>query len=318
VGRRGAEKRAKLWYKWRMRTTHPLSLDALLLTAILAVGSLPAVAQSAPRFSPSDLERLVSRVALYPDPLLAQLLAAATYYDQIPDAAKWSDGHHYLTGEALAAAITDDNVPWDPCVQALLPFPYVLQIMAGDMQWTTQLGNAYLARTWDVMEAVQRMRRIASDYGYLTRNKQVVITPFPAYITIMPANPDLMPVPIYSTGVVFLPPAAGASLTTSAIRYSLMERLGPAFAPWGWGSTRIAWDRRAVIVNNAQWGRVWGSRADYVHPYSDIHRDPKARTQEKHELMPRTEEEKRAWEDGRQHAEEHRDRATDKKPEHPN
>jgi hypothetical protein len=202
-------------------------------------------------------------------------------------------------------------------VQALLPFPYVLEHMAGDMEWTTPIGNAYLARTWDVMEAVQRMRRIASDYGYLTRNKQVTVTPYPAYIMIMPAKPDLMPVPIYNIGVVFLAPAVGASMTTSTIRYSLIENVA-AFAPWGWASTRIAWDRRAVIVNNTQWQRGWSNRGDYVHPYPDIHRDPKARAQEKHDLIPRTDSEKRSWEDGRQRAEEHSDRATDKKPEHPN
>jgi Protein of unknown function (DUF3300) len=305
----------EVWYKWLMKTTH-LSVWAALLLA--AVGWQPLAAQSAPRFSSSELERLVSRIALYPDPLLAQVLAAATYYDQIPDAAKWSDAHHYLTGEALAAAITEDNVPWEPCVQALLPFSYVLEHMAGDMEWTTQLGNAYLAHTWEVMEAVQRMRRIANDYAYLVRNKQVLITPLPAYVMIMPANPDLMPVPIYSTGVVFLAPAAGASFSTSAISYRLIEHLGPAFAPWGWATTRIAWDRRAVIVNNAPWTRGWGSRAGYAHPYPDVHRDSKVRAQEKHELVPRTASEKASWEDGRQRAEEHSDRATDKKPEHPN
>src|SRR5580658_6007187 len=158
-----------------MRKMHVFALAVLLGAAF---GSRPLAAQ--PRFSPSELERLVSRIALYPDPLLAQVLAAATYSEQIPDAAKWSDGHHYLSGEALAAAITEDNVPWDPCVQALLPFPYVLEHMAGDMEWTTQIGTAFLARTWDVMEAVQRMRRIANDYSYLSRNKFITITPFPA------------------------------------------------------------------------------------------------------------------------------------------
>src|ERR1022692_3802230 len=273
-----------------------------------------------PRFSPADLERLVSRVALYPDPLLAEVLAAATYPEQIPDAAQWSDAHHYLTGEALAAAITDDNVPWDPCVQALLPFPYVHEHMAADIDWTTQMGTAYMARTWEVMEAAQRMRRIANDYGYLSRNKQITVTPFPAYILLMPAKPDLMPVPIYSTGVVFMPPAVGSNLGSQAIRYTLVENVA-AFAAWGWHTTRIAWDRRVVIVADSQWQRNWGNRGEYAHPFPEIHRDPKAHAPEKHELIPRTAAEKRKWEDGRQNAEDHTDRATDKivdkKPEHP-
>jgi hypothetical protein len=95
---------------------------------------------------PGELDRLVSRIALYPDPLLAQVLAAATFPDAIPDAARWADQHHYLTGDALAAAINGDRLPWDPSVQALLPFPNVLDMMASDMGWTQSLGNAFLAQ----------------------------------------------------------------------------------------------------------------------------------------------------------------------------
>src|ERR1700729_2663612 len=110
-----------------------------VLTVALLVGWLPAAGlaqdQGAPppSFSPDQLDKLVSRIALYPDPLLAQLLAAATYSDQIPDAAKWADEHHYLTGDDLAKAITGDQLSYDPSVQALLPFPSVLDTMASDL-----------------------------------------------------------------------------------------------------------------------------------------------------------------------------------------
>ena len=114
-----------------------------------------------PSYSPDQLDKLVSRIALYPDPLLAQVLAGATFPDQIPDAAKWADEHHYLRGDDLARAISDDQLPWDPSVQALLPFPSVLDTMASDMNWTTDLGNAFLAQRQDVMDAVQRMRQKA-------------------------------------------------------------------------------------------------------------------------------------------------------------
>jgi hypothetical protein len=100
----------------------------------------------APSYSPEQLDKLVSQIALYPDPLLAQTLAAATYPDQIPDAAKWADEHHYLTGDDLAKAITADQLPWDPSVQALLPFPSVLDTMFSEMDWTRDLGNAFLAQ----------------------------------------------------------------------------------------------------------------------------------------------------------------------------
>src|SRR4029077_13977491 len=159
-----------------------ISCVAVLLTVVAFL--TPALAQTAPpAYPPSELEHLVSRVALYPDPLLAQVLAAATFPDQIPDAAKWADQHHYLNGQALADAIQGDQLPWDPSVQALLPFPSVLEMMASDMNWTTDLGNAFLAQQQDVMDAVQRERRKALDYGYLRSNAQVIVGGGP-YITI--------------------------------------------------------------------------------------------------------------------------------------
>src|SRR5215471_8293653 len=90
---------------------------------------------AAPTFPPEELERITSPIALYPDPLLAQVLAAATYADQIPDAARWADEHHYLSGPALVAAMNADQLPWDPSIQALLPFPSVLDMGAGLEYW---------------------------------------------------------------------------------------------------------------------------------------------------------------------------------------
>src|SRR5271168_3504804 len=136
-----------------------------------------------PSFAPDQLDKLVSRVALYPDALLAQVLAAATFPNDIPDAAKWADEHHYLSGEALASAITADQLPWDPSVQAILPFASILDAMASDMNWTTDLGNAFLAQRQDVMDAVQRERQKARDFGYLRSNAQIVVGGGP-YITI--------------------------------------------------------------------------------------------------------------------------------------
>jgi len=148
----------------------------------------------APYFAPEQLDRLVSRVALYPDPLLAQVLAAATFPDDIPDAARWADEHHYLAGDELARAISEDHLPWDPSVQALLPFPSILDTMASDVNWTSDLGNAFLAQRQDVMDAVQRMRQKARDYGYLRSNDRIVVSGGP-YIEIEPANPAFVVVP---------------------------------------------------------------------------------------------------------------------------
>src|SRR5271168_4903357 len=171
-----------------------LLLILAILIAVPMFAQGPGQAPPPPSFPPEQLDQLVSRIALYPDPLLAQVLAAATFPDQIPDAAKWADEHHYLTGAALATAITEDHLPFDPSVQAVLPFPSVLDTMASDMNWTTDLGNAFLAQQQDVMDAVQRERKRARDFGYLRSNDQIIVGGGP-YITIMPANPAFVPVP---------------------------------------------------------------------------------------------------------------------------
>src|SRR5579871_2026146 len=147
------------------------ALLKLAVSMLLIVVAAPLFAQAPPpTMAPPQLDQLVARIALYPDPLLAQIMAAATYPDHIAPAAQWADQHHYLTGQALADAIQSDQLPWDPSVQALLPFPSVLEMMASDMNWTTNIGNAFLAQQQDVMDAVQRERRKARDYGYLRSN----------------------------------------------------------------------------------------------------------------------------------------------------
>ena len=246
-----------------------------------------------PSYSPEQLDKLVSRVALYPDPLLAQVLAAATFPDQIPDAAKWADEHHYLRGDDLARAISDDRLPWDPSVQALLPFPSVLDTMASDMNWTSDLGNAFLAQRQDVMDAVQRMRQKAKDYGYLRSNNQIVVSGGP-YIAIDPVDPAFMVVPVYDPLVVFGPPRPGF-VVGGAIGFGFGVSLGVAFRPWGWGFTRFDWGHHAVFINNAPWGRTWGNRRFYAHSYGPgVRRWDAGQRAESHRLIPRSEEERRA------------------------
>src|SRR5580698_10526066 len=147
---------------------------AVTVTTLIPVAFSQAPPPPPPSYPPPELDRLVSRVALYPDPLLSQIFAAATFPDQVPDAARWADQHHYLTGDTLARAISDDHLPWDPSVQSLLPFPSVLDVMASDMAWSSEVGDAFLAQQPDVMDAVQRERRRAYDYGCLRTNPQVV------------------------------------------------------------------------------------------------------------------------------------------------
>ena len=191
----------------RMRT-----LQRVVFSMLPALTALHVLAQAPPPppplLSPPQLDSLADRVALYPDPLLAQVLAAATYYNEIPDAAGWADQHHYLTGQPLANAIQADQLPWDPSVQALLPFPSVLDMMASDPGWTQQIGSAFMTQQQDVMDAVQRRRAVARNYGYLRTNGQIVVSGGP-FITILPANPNFIVVPAYDPAVVFFPPRPG-------------------------------------------------------------------------------------------------------------
>src|ERR1700722_1042918 len=147
--------------------SYPRHFPAFLLIALSV--SVAAFCQPIPP-SPSQLDQLVSRIALYPDPLLAQILTAATDWSEIPAAADWANQHSYLTGDALASAIKEDNLAWAPSLLALLPFPSVLEMMAQDPAWTQQLGNAVLTQRAEVMDAVQRMRRKARGFGFLPSN----------------------------------------------------------------------------------------------------------------------------------------------------
>src|ERR1700722_14681422 len=278
-------------------------IKLVLLLAMFAV--VPVFAQGPPpSFAPPQLDDLVSRIALYPDPLVAQILAGATYPDQIPDAAKWADQHHYLTGQALADPIQGAQLPWDPSVQALLPFPSVLEMMSSDMRWTTDLGNAFLAQQQDVMDAVQRERRRARDFGYLRSNGQIIVGGGP-YITIAPVNPGFVVVPYYDPRIVFFAPRPGI-VVGGAIRFGFGVTIGGFFRPWGWGYDRFDWDRHAVIINNEPWRRGWGDRRAYAHPYPGVRRYALAeRAPERHKLHGRSERERAAPREGRRAPEEH-------------
>src|SRR5438067_2762603 len=159
-----------------------------------------------------QLDSLVAPIALYPDPLLAQTLAASTYPLEIIQLQQWMDKNKNLKDKALADALAKQ--PWDPSVQSLAATPDVVQRLAGNIQWTTDLGNAFLAQQSDVMAAVQRMRGKAQGTGNLkTSAQQKVATETVEggrqVITIEPAQPDVVYVPSYDSTVVYgAPPPA--------------------------------------------------------------------------------------------------------------
>lgn len=285
-------------------------MAALALAMMCCAWALPAAAQDAPYYPPDQLDHLVSRVALYPDPLLAQVLAAATFPDEISDAAHWADQNRYMHGDELAARIQDDQLPWDPSVQALLPFPNVLDTMASDMRWTTDLGDAFLANQQDVMFAVQRMRQRARDYGYLRSGPQIVVAGGP-YITILPVRPDYIVIPTYDPVVVYARPRPGFFIG-AAIGFRFGVTVGAAYRPWGWGYNRISWNERVVVINNAPWHRTWVNRTVYVHPYTIRRVVVHDRGwNERHEAMERDRDH---W--AHERAEEHHEAIRDRQEEH--
>ncbi|HEY2979378.1 MAG TPA: DUF3300 domain-containing protein, partial [Burkholderiaceae bacterium] len=176
-----------------------------------ALAKPPPIAASAPRsasttFSNEQLEQLVAPIALYPDSLLSQVLMAATYPADVAEAAKWSKANKDMKGDAATQAV--QNQPWDPAVQSLAAFPQVLQAMGDQPDWVQNLGDAFLASSKNVLDAVQRLRARAQQAGNLKSNEQqkvIVEEPAPqqTIIKIEPAQPDVIYVPAYNPTVVY-------------------------------------------------------------------------------------------------------------------
>jgi len=248
------------------RSAAVLTCALMALTAVSVFGQDYGY-QPPPMLGPGQLDQLVGRIALYPDPLLAQVLAAATFPDQIQDAAGWANQYRYLRGDDLANAISQANLPWDPSVQALLPFPNVLSMMAQDMDWTSQLGNAVLAQKPDVMDAVQRMRHEAWQYGYLRTGPQVRVVDDGGYVEVLPVNSGYVWVPNYDPLIVFAAPRPGFFIG-GAIGWGFGFSFGPVWSGWGWGGG-FNWGSHAFLVHNVVWGRTWANRGVYVHNYGN-------------------------------------------------
>jgi len=218
--------------------------------------------------APDHLDSLVAPIALYEDPLLAQVLAAATYPLQIVTAARWVQQNSTLKGKQLVEAAGKQD--WDPSIQAMVAFPSVLQMLDQNLEWTTALGNAFLAQQADVMAAVQRMRRKAQQSGKLESNaqQQVQSTTVDGQPTIIieSADPQVIYVPTYEPAAVYGPAPAyypyppmyyppGTMLAAGAISFGLGVAVGAIFngccgAGWGWGWGCNWGPRGSLYVNN--------------------------------------------------------------------
>ncbi len=175
----------------------------LLVIALLAAAAPWCRAETAqPKpFKPEELEQIVAPIALYPDPLLAQVLMAATYPLEVVQAERWQKQNKNLKGESLKAAV--DKQPWDASVKSLVEFPDVLAMLSEKLDWTQKLGDAFLAQQKEVMDTVQALRKRAKEEGNLESTKEQKVTEQEEKIVIEPADPQVVYVPVYNPTVVY-------------------------------------------------------------------------------------------------------------------
>jgi Protein of unknown function (DUF3300) len=234
-------------------------------TVALAQEAQVPADQAAPRtaLTAQQLDNLVAPLALYPDPLLSQVLVASTYPLEVVEANQWLQQNRSLTGTALMDAAKQQN--WDPSVQALVAFPDVLARLNQDVRWTTDLGNAFLGQQKDVMAAVQRLRARAQANGKLKTTPQQTVTTETqdgqSAIGIQPADPQTIYVPTYDPAYVWGPPAYGyyppLYYPTYGFGFGFGIPMGgfyfgwPGWGGWGWGCN---WFGGGIFVSGAFFG----------------------------------------------------------------
>jgi hypothetical protein len=219
--------------------------------------------------TPEQLQRLVAPIALYPDSLVAQVLAASTFPEQVVEADRWVQANPDLKGEDLGKAV--DGQPWDPSVKALTAFPSVLGNMDKNLSWTSSLGDAYYNQQQDVMDAVQVMRKKAQDAGNLKTTPQQTVAAQDSDITIEPADPDEVYVPAYDPWLVYGYPIVawpgwypypGIWFGGPYLSFGIGFPIGwfGGFG-WGWGHWGFDWHNHYALYNH---GRYYsGSRTFY-------------------------------------------------------
>lgn len=225
---------------------------------VQAVPQRPGDATPVAQPSADTLDQLVAPIALYPDALVAQVLAAATYPAQVVEADRWMQQHTDLKGDALAQAV--DQQAWDPSVKALTPFPSVLEMMDKNLAWTSSLGDAYVNGQQNVLDAVQVMRQRAQQAGNLKSTQQENVTTDGQTIAIEPADPQVVYVPEYDPWDVYGDPlpfypgwfgVPGLYVDGPGIAFGLGIGIG-IFGGFGWG-----WHH---------WGTDW-HRHDVMHDH---------------------------------------------------
>jgi hypothetical protein len=282
-----------------MIRTFTKQLLSTSLSILLIIGTMPSVAGAQEAAQPAysgqgvpltaeELQALVAPIALYPDSLVAQILGAATFPDQIAAAASWLQQNSSLTGQTLMKAV--DTQPWDPSVKALTQFPSVLANLATNLSWTSSLGEAYHTQAADVMSAVQFLRAKALASGNLKSSPQLqVVQQSPQVIVIQPVNPQVVYVPVYNPTVVYgypyvvpayvAPPVAATAVIAFGVGIAVGAMMSGGCCAWGYSSWNCGWHGTTTVVyhggayygNSAWHGGYYGSSASAYGPYGSAH-----------------------------------------------
>ena len=178
-----------------------LLIAVLALLAAMPFASAQSQQSRVATFSRAEIDQMLAPVALYPDPLLSQLLMAATFPMEVVEAARWSRAHPGVEGDAAVRMVQDYE--WDPSVKSMVAFPQVLLRMDENLEWTQKLGEAFIVQEPVVMEAVQDLRRHAQESGRLASDERQRVIVQPEAIAIEPVNPEYVYVPYYDPRVVY-------------------------------------------------------------------------------------------------------------------
>ncbi len=233
--------------------------------------------------SPERLQQLVAPIALYPDSLVASILAACSYPSQIEEAWNWLAPRRNMSPDQIASQA--DQQDWDSSVKALLPFPPVLQNLASNLSWTSELGDAYYNQPSDVMSAVQAMRQRAKKAGTLKSNDRIKVEDKHGYITIEEKEPEQVYVPAYDPWAVYGYPIApwpgwigvpGIWWDGPGLYFGIGFGLGP-FMGFGWAFPfwGIDWFNRELFFHRAPYfagGPAFFNRGSYYHGYGGFSR----------------------------------------------
>ncbi len=241
-----------------------------------------AAAPSYTAMTADQLDQLVAPIALYPDSLVAQVLAASTFPAEVVEADRWVQANSTLTGDDLAKAV--DQQTWDPSVKALTAFPSVLANMDKNLSWASSLGDAYYNQQADVMDAIQVMRQKAQQTGNLKDTSQQTVQTQGSTIVIQPATPDVVYVPAYNPWVVYGYPVSpwpfwyqtpgiwfgGGPFLSWGIGFNVGFYGGYG---WGWHNWGANWGGHTVVYNH----NTYISRSNTFYNRNNYYRNGGAR-----------------------------------------